>query len=145
MRKPCNCSMFISTLALVPYLVSANPAFSAALNSAAAAPSQDAKAVPVTARLSYSDGHFTGGTYDAYYGRVQARVNINGGEIISVDILQFPNHTGTSRYINAQALPILKKLVVQAQDVPVNFVSGATLTSLAFLRSINSALVKAEN
>lgn len=144
MGKTCNCSMVISTFALVPYLASTNMALSAGTQplELAAAASQN---VAVAAKPTFTDGHFTGGTYDAYYGRVQARVNINRGQIVSVDILQFPNHTGTSRYINSQALPILKKMVVRAQDVPINFVSGATLTSLAFLRSVNSALAKAEN
>jgi uncharacterized protein with FMN-binding domain len=143
MKMRCKCSMIISTLALVPYL--AGTGLASAGSRLNAANSAGGGVLDVSATANYADGHYTGGTYDAYYGQVQTRININNGHIVSVDVLQYPNHTGTSRYINSQALPILKKLVVQAQDTPVNFVSGATLTSVAFLRSVNSALSKAGN
>ena len=145
MSKSCTCSMVISTLALLPYLAGTTLALSADLTTTAVDNTSSTNTVPVSATAGYPDGHYTGATYNAYYGLVQTRVNVNGGQIVSVDVLQYPNHTSTSRYINSQALPILKKLVVQAQDVPVNFVSGATLTSVAFLRSVNSALSKVGN
>jgi uncharacterized protein with FMN-binding domain len=91
----------------------------------------------------YQDGNFTGAAYDAYYGAVQVQANIQGGQLISVKVLQFPNHSGTSRSINRQALPMLKSEVINAQGTQVDMISGATLTSRAYLQSLNSAIRQA--
>jgi uncharacterized protein with FMN-binding domain len=62
---------------------------------------------------------------------------------VSVDVLQYPADRRTSRSINAQALPMLESEVVRAQSDRVNIISGATLTSAAYLRSLNGALGQA--
>jgi uncharacterized protein with FMN-binding domain len=86
------------------------------------------------------DGNFVGGTYDAYYGKVQVQATIQGGQITKVKALKYPNHSGTSRSINAQALPFLLQEVVQAQSASVNVISGATLTTRAYVKSLRDAL-----
>ena len=88
-------------------------------------------------------GSFTGQVFDAYYGRVQVKANISGGQIVSIDVLQYPQDRRTSRYINSQALPMLKSEVISAQSTRVDIISGATLTSEAFLRSLKTALKQA--
>jgi uncharacterized protein with FMN-binding domain len=95
------------------------------------------------AKAKYTDGSFIGGSFDAYYGRVQVKVNIQGGQIISVDVLDYPNHSGTSRSINRRALPVLESAVIRAQGARVNTVSGASLTTDAYLRSLKGALKQA--
>jgi uncharacterized protein with FMN-binding domain len=84
-----------------------------------------------------------GSPYDAYYGLVQVQANIQGGRLISIDVLQFPNHRSTSRAINRQALPMLESEVISAQGIRVDMISGATLTSNAYLRSLRGALNQA--
>jgi uncharacterized protein with FMN-binding domain len=119
--------------------------FSQAPDSAAAAAPVDT-AAPVqlaAAAVAYRDGSYTGKPYDAYYGLVQVQASIQGGHLVSVKVLQFPDHSGTSRSINRRALPYLKSEVMQAQGVRVNLISGATLTSRAYLRSLNTALKQA--
>jgi uncharacterized protein with FMN-binding domain len=101
----------------------------------------DANGQPVP----FQDGQFPGKTYDAYYGLLQVQANISGGQLVSVDVLQYPKDRRTSRYINSQALPILQQEVVTAQNTQVDMVSGATLTSEAFLKSLGSALSQASN
>lgn len=91
----------------------------------------------------YRDGSFVGSPYDAYYGLVQVQANIQGGRVISIDVLQFPNHRSTSRAINRQALPMLESEVISVQGIRVNMISGATLTSDAYLRSLRGALSQA--
>ena len=103
-----------------------------------AAPSQ-----PAATTRRYRDGSFVGSPYDAYYGLVQVQANIQGGRLISIDVLQFPNHRNTSRAINRQALPMLESEVISAQGIRVNMISGATLTSDAYLRSLRGALSQA--
>jgi uncharacterized protein with FMN-binding domain len=105
-------------------------------------PAPDAAPAQLAAATSH-DGTFTGTAYDAYWGLVQVQATIQGGRLVAVDVPQFPNHRSTSRAINRQALPLLKTEVIQAQSTRVNLISGATLTSQAYLRSLKSALKQA--
>ena len=91
----------------------------------------------------YKDGSYDGSVADAYYGNVQVRATVQNGQLASVRILQYPSDRNTSRYINSQALPMLKQEAIQAQSGQVDFVSGATLTSQAFVRSLTDALDQA--
>jgi len=91
----------------------------------------------------YADGTYTGGDENAYYGRVQVQVTIASHQVTSVKVLDFPQDRRTSRYINSQALPILKREVIAAQSADIDTVSGATLTSEAFIKSLGGALAQA--
>jgi uncharacterized protein with FMN-binding domain len=104
---------------------------------------QQAPEIQIAAASHFRDGSFTGQPFDAYYGLVQVQANVTGGRLVSVDVLQSPNHQRTSRYINKQALPLLEQEVIQAQSVHVNIVSGATLSSRAYARSLRDALAQA--
>jgi uncharacterized protein with FMN-binding domain len=92
---------------------------------------------------TYRDGSYTGPSVDAYYGYVRVRVDVQGGRIAAIHVLQYPSDNWTSRSINSQALPMLESEVIQAQSVFVYMVSGATLSSNAFLRSAYFALHQA--
>jgi uncharacterized protein with FMN-binding domain len=110
----------------------------------AAPPVNDAANVQVAARkVNVQDGSFVGPSCDAYYGMVQVQANVQGGRLVSVDTLDSPNHRSTSRAINRQALPMLQKEVIRAQGTKVNIISGATLTSRAYLCSLSGAIKKA--
>ncbi len=99
-------------------------------------------AQPVKATKGIADGSYTGPAVDAYWGLVQVRANIRGGKLVSVDVLKYPSGKNTSRRINRYALPVLEQEVVSAQSTNVNLVSGATLTSRAYLRSLGGAIAK---
>jgi uncharacterized protein with FMN-binding domain len=70
-------------------------------------------------------------------------VEIASQKIVGVTVLDYPRDRRTSRYINSQALPLLKREVIAADSAKVDAVSGATLTSEAYLRSLTSALSQA--
>ena len=53
-------------------------------------------------------------------------------------------HTSRSQYIMSQALPYLRQEFLTAQSPNIQMISGATLTSEAFLQSLQSALLKAK-
>lgn len=89
------------------------------------------------------DGAFTGTVADAYYGPLQVKAQVVHGKLAKVQVLQFPNDRRTSRRINAVALPLLTTEAIQAQGAEVDYVTGATLTSRAFRRSLSDALKKA--
>jgi uncharacterized protein with FMN-binding domain len=52
-------------------------------------------------------------------------------------------HTSRSQFIMSQALPLLRQEFLVAQNAKIHMVSGATYTSQAFVRSLQSALLKA--
>jgi len=89
------------------------------------------------------DGTFDGGTYDAYFGPVQVEITVQGGQVVDAQALQSPGHRRTSIAINRQALPYLQQEVVQAQSARINIISGATLTSRAYIKSLVDALGQA--
>ena len=91
----------------------------------------------------YKDGTFTGSVGSEPYGTVQVAVVVSGGRITNVRLLQTPNQGGQTREINSQALPLLIEEVISAQSGSIDGVSGASLTSPAFIDSVNSALAKA--
>lgn len=93
----------------------------------------------------YKDGTYTGSVADAYYGYVQVKATILGGKLTDVAFLQYPSDRSTSRYINSQAMPVLRQEAIAAQSAQVDGVSGATDTSAAFRESIAAALQKALN
>ena len=107
-------------------------------------PSEPALPAPLLVKtIQYTDGVYVGPTTDAYYGPMQVQVTVKGGRIVALDALQYPSHRSTSRSINAQALPILEQELIAAQSTRVYAVSGATLTSRAYLQSVAAALRQA--
>ncbi len=97
----------------------------------------------VSTRSHFRNGVYRGPAVRQYYGYVQAQAHIRNGRISSIDILRYPTDYSTSRWINSRALPVLKSEVIRAQSTRVSGVSGATLTTEAFLMSVRGALHKA--
>ena len=93
--------------------------------------------------LGYSDGTYTGPVTDAYYGLIQIQATIQGGRLAGINVLKYPSDRRTSVAINHQALPMLRSEVVAAQSAKVDIISGATLTSEAFIKSLGGALRQA--
>lgn len=93
---------------------------------------------------SFKDGQYIGPSTDAFYGNIQVKVTIQGGKITDVVFLDYPQDRNTSIEINTQAMPILKEEAIQNQNANVDIVSGATQTSLAFIKSLQAALNQAQ-
>lgn len=91
----------------------------------------------------YKDGKYIGSVADAFYGNIQVQATVQGGKIVSVDFLQYPNDRPESVSINQQAMPFLQQEAIKAQSAHVDGVSGATDTSQAFVQSLSAALSKA--
>ena len=92
----------------------------------------------------YVDGTYTGSVADAYYGNIQVEATVSGGKLTNVTFLQYPSDRSTSRYINSQAMPLLRQEAISAQSANVDGVSGATDSSQAFIESLSSALAQAK-
>ena len=132
---------------LAPVIVSATPApqpIPMPLPRPTTASVQQTQSVAAaTSPSGYRDGSYTCTDENAYYGRVQVQVVVAHGEITGVKVLDYPSDRRTSRAINGQALPMLQREVIQAQNDQIDGVSGATLTSEAYIRSLGNALSKA--
>lgn len=75
------------------------------------------------------------------WGPVQVEAVVStSGRICNVDAIQSPNSHGRSVRINDEALPILHTEVMGAQSANINGVSGATVTSRGYQRSLQSIL-----
>ncbi|MDG4875305.1 FMN-binding protein [Mesorhizobium sp. WSM4935] len=93
----------------------------------------------------YTDGVFTGPAADAYYGIIQIQALVQDGRLTALKVLKYPNDRRTSVNINRQALPMLRDEAISAQSADVDIISGATLTSKAFIQSLGGALRKASS
>jgi uncharacterized protein with FMN-binding domain len=96
-----------------------------------------------TTLASLRGGAFTGRREYAYYGYVKVQAIVQNGSLSDIRVLEYPNDNGRSHYINTVALPYLIQEVVGAKSWKVDLVSGATFTSVAFLRSLQDALKQA--
>lgn len=74
------------------------------------------------------------------WGPVQVQVVIVGKKITEVRALQHPTGNSRDEQINADALPRLRQQVLQAQSADIDGVSGATVTSNGYRRSLQAAL-----
>ena len=102
---------------------------------------------PASAQQSsspYRDGTYTGTAADAFYGNIQVQATIANGKLTDVQFPQWPNDRSRSVRINQQALPWLVQEAIQAQNARIDAISGATDTSVAFVKSLQSALSKAQ-
>ena len=89
------------------------------------------------------NGEFTGSRENAYYGYVKVVAVVKNGRLANIKILEYPHYAGRSQYISSVALPWLIQEAVKVQTAHVNLISGATMTSEAFTRSLDVALRKA--
>jgi uncharacterized protein with FMN-binding domain len=89
-----------------------------------------------SATSTYKDGTYSGvGT--SRHGSIQAQVVIQGGKIVSVRI------TGSTTRFPTSAIAGLPGEVVARQSPNVDYVSGATDSSMAFMQAVADALAQA--
>jgi uncharacterized protein with FMN-binding domain len=91
-----------------------------------------------------SSSTVTGDVASTQWGPVQVQLTLQGGKITDVNVLQYPNGNHRDAEINDYALPILIDETKQAQSAQIDMVSGATVTSDGYIRSLQSALDQAK-
>jgi|SRR5579884_3037449 len=84
----------------------------------------------------------TGPAVDDPYGVVQAVITVTGRKITNVSITA-PEDNPRSASINSYAVPALRTETLLAQSANVSLISGATLTSEAYIQSLQAALKSA--
>ncbi|WP_432245265.1 FMN-binding protein [Arthrobacter sp. G.S.26] len=85
-------------------------------------------------------GTFTGADVQTRFGSVQVQITVAGGTITDVTALHLTDDDRKSIQISNRAAPVLRSEVLAAQSADVQTVSGATVTSGAYLTSLQAAI-----
>ena len=74
------------------------------------------------------------------FGAVQVQITVSAGKITEVTALQLTDDDRKSVQISNRAAPLLRSEVLAAQSAGVKTISGATVTSNAYLSSLQAAI-----
>lgn len=85
----------------------------------------------------------TGASVATPYGDVQVQVQVRAGRVVAVTPVHYPTSTPRDAQINAYAVPVLTREALAAGSARIDLVSGATFTSVGYIRSLQSALDRA--
>ncbi|MEO6510218.1 MAG: FMN-binding protein [Nocardioides sp.] len=86
----------------------------------------------------------TGSVAQTQWGPVQVELTVStAGQVTKVSVVQYPSGNGTDQQINSYALPVLIQETMDQQGAQIDMVSGATVTSVGYLQSLQSALDQA--
>lgn len=96
---------------------------------------------------------FSGTTYQVeHFGQLQVVITVKKTtvgkkvtrKITAISVPVYPASSGRSQYISENAIPILRSEALRAQSGNIDLVSNATLTSEAFVGSLQAAILKAK-
>jgi uncharacterized protein with FMN-binding domain len=96
---------------------------------------------------------FSGTTYQVeHFGQLQVVITVKKTtvgkkvtrKITAISVPVYPTSSGRSQYISENAIPILRSEALRAQSGNIDLVSNATLTSEAFVGSLQAAILKAK-
>ena len=90
-----------------------------------------------------TSGTYTGQSVDTRWGPVQVQITVQNGKITAAQAVVYPQENPRDVQINAYAVPQLDAEVVQQQSGSIDAVSGATVTSDGYIRSLQSAIDQA--
>jgi uncharacterized protein with FMN-binding domain len=97
--------------------------------------------VPATPTCSGTTSTVTGSTTQTRYGPVQVQATVDGsGKLCTITALQTPSTDRRSIAINQRAVPTLTQKALAAGNATFSGVSGATYTSNAYKKSLQSIL-----
>ena len=85
-------------------------------------------------------GTYAGSLVQTRFGAVQVQITVKAGAITDVTALQLTDDDRKSVQISNRAAPLLRAAVIKAQSAQVQTISGATVTSDAYLSSLQGAL-----
>ena len=89
-----------------------------------------------------ASGTVQGPSVDMRWGPVQVTIIVKGKTLVDVEATA-PTERQRSADINGQAVPWLRGEALQARSANINSISGATMTSDAFVQSLQGALAQA--
>ena len=83
---------------------------------------------------------YRGSVAHTWWGPVQVTITVTDGKITEVAVPTYPNGNRRDEEINAYALPVLRQETLSAQSADIDSVSGATVTSDGYKKSLQAAL-----
>lgn len=89
---------------------------------------------------SNAAGTFAGKVVQTRFGAVQVQITVSAGTITEVTALQLTDDDRKSAQFSNRAAPLLRAAVLKAQSAKVQTISGATVTSSAYLTSLQAAI-----
>jgi uncharacterized protein with FMN-binding domain len=136
---------------LFGYHTSTNDTSAAASSSASSSvppaatsePSGNASSSSSGSTSSGSTKSYTGSVAQTRWGPVQVKITVQDGKITKVAVLQQPNGNPKDVEINDYALPVLIQDTLDAQSAQIDMISGATVTSEGYVRSLQAAIDEA--
>ena len=85
-------------------------------------------------------GTYAGSVVQTRFGAVQVQITVKAEAITDVEALQLTNDDRKSVQISNRAAPLLRSEVLAAQSADVQTIGGATVTSDAYLSSLQAAI-----
>ncbi|WP_132145814.1 FMN-binding protein [Kribbella antiqua] len=134
---------FLATVSIVVLLFAYRTSTSGRMTAAPAISGGSVESTPAPSSTSNAQT-VTGEVASTQWGPVQVQLTIENGKITAVNVLQYPNGNHRDVEINDYALPILIDETTKAQSAQIDMVSGATVTSDGYIRSLQSALDQAK-
>jgi uncharacterized protein with FMN-binding domain len=98
---------------------------------------------PTSGSSQASGRTYTGDSVDTRWGPVQVQITVESGRITAAEAVVYPNENPRDQEINSYAVPALNSEVVRNQGANIDAVSGATVTSDGYVRSLQSAIDQA--
>ena len=75
------------------------------------------------------------------FGDIQVQLTVRKGKIITASAVKVPHDSGAQgQRINARAVPILNTETKRGQSANIDTVSGATISSIGYKKSLQSAI-----
>ena len=99
-----------------------------------------AAAEPSTGAAAKAGGTYAGSVVQTRFGAVQVQITVKAGAITDVEALQLTDDDRKSIQISNRAAPLLRSEVLAAQSADVQTIGGATVTSVAYLNSLQAAI-----
>lgn len=97
-------------------------------------------AEPTTGAAAKAGGTYAGSVVQTRFGAVQVQITVKAGSITDVEALQLTDDDRKSIQISNRAAPLLRAEVLAAQSADVQTIGGATVTSDAYLSSLQAAI-----
>lgn len=125
------------TAVTTPIITTVQPA---ATTPATAAPVTAAPVTQAPAQGGIVDGTYLGQGSRNRWGTVQVQAVYSGGQLVDVQVLQYPDGDRRSLRISQYSLPRLVDQALSAQGSAISGISGATYTSRSYVASLQSAI-----
>ena len=109
-------------------------------DSTASSGSSGAGTTGTTGASAKAVGTYAGSVVQTRFASVQVQITVQAGKITDVTALQLTDAERKSVQISNRAAPLLRDEVLQSQSADVQTISGATVTSDAYLSSLQAAL-----